>query len=117
MVNDAAVAAGKPLISGAIAQWEGQVGLYHPAGGSACYRCVFPETPPPGMVPSCAEAGVAGPLPGVIGSVMALEAVKWFTGAGENLAGRMLVWDGLYTDARVMRLSRRADCPTCGQNH
>lgn len=113
LVNRAAVSTGKPLIAGAIAQWEGQISLYHPAAGFPCLTCVFPEDPAPGLVPSCAEAGVAGPLPGVIGSIMALEAVKWIAGAGEGLGGRLLVWDGLYGESRVIRVNRRQDCACC----
>jgi molybdopterin/thiamine biosynthesis adenylyltransferase len=117
LVNRAAVAGAKPLIAGALTQWEGQVSLYDPAHGGPCYACVFPVTPDRALVPSCAEAGVAGPLPGVIGSIMALEAVKALTGAGEGLRGRLLIWDGLYAEARVITLRRRADCPVCGAEH
>lgn len=114
MVNRAAVEAGKPLISGAITQWEGQVSLFHPASGAPCYECVFPVRPAPGMVPTCAEAGVAAPLPGVIGSIMAMEAVKQITGAGETLQGRLMIHDALYAETRVIAVKRRADCPVCG---
>lgn len=114
LVNRAAVAAGKPLISGAITQWEGQVGLFHPAAGAPCYECVFPDRPALGLAPSCAEAGVVSPLPGVVGSIMALEAVKWITGAGRGLAGQLLVWDGLWSETRLIRTARRPDCACCG---
>jgi molybdopterin/thiamine biosynthesis adenylyltransferase len=114
MVNATAVRGGKPLIAAAIAQWEGQISLYHPAAGTPCLACVFPKRPAPGLVPTCAEAGVAGPLPGVLGSLMALEAVKHLTAAGETLAGRMLLYDALGAETRVIALSRRADCPVCG---
>jgi molybdopterin/thiamine biosynthesis adenylyltransferase len=113
-VNRWAVGAGKPLISGAITQWEGQIGLYDPAHGGPCYECVFPTRPAPGMVPTCAEAGVAGPLPGVIGSVMALEAVKHLTGAGQGLRGRLMIHDALYAETRMIGVKPRADCPVCG---
>jgi molybdopterin/thiamine biosynthesis adenylyltransferase len=113
LVNRVAAALGKPLIAGALTQWEGQVSLYDPARGGPCYACVFPTAPDRGLVPSCAEAGVAGPLPGVVGSIMALEAVKAVTGAGETLRGRLLIWDGLYAEARVIALRRRPDCPVC----
>jgi len=116
MVNAAAVAAGKPLVSAAITQWEGQISLYHPAGGGPCYECIFPERPSPGLAPSCAEAGVIAPLPGVIGSMMALEAVKYLTGAGATLQGDLLIYDGLWGETRKMKLARRADCAQCG-NH
>lgn len=117
LVNKTCVEAGKPLISGAITQWEGQISLFHPASGSPCYQCVFPERPAPGMVPTCAEAGVAAPLPGVIGAIMAMEAVKWITGAGEGLVGRLMIHDALYAESRVIRIQKRADCPVCGADH
>lgn len=114
LANRTCVALEKPLISGAIAQWEGQVSLFDPARGGPCYQCIFPEAPAPGLAPSCAEAGVVAPLPGVIGSVMALEAIKAITGAGEGLRGQMMIFDGLYGESRKMRLRPRADCPVCG---
>lgn len=114
MVNRVAVETGKPLISAAITQWEGQVSLFHPASGGPCYECVFPTRPAPGMVPTCAEAGVAAPLPGVIGSIMAMEAVKHITGAGETLTGRLMIHDALYAEVRVIGTKRRADCAVCG---
>lgn len=114
LVNRIAAAGGVPLIAAAITQWEGQLSLYDPAHGTPCYQCVFPEAPAPGLVPTCAEAGVAGPLPGVVGSMMALEAVKYITGAGEGLGGRLMIYDALYAEYRVMRVKKRADCPVCG---
>lgn len=114
LANRVAAAQGKPLIGGALTQWEGQVSVWDPARGGPCYECIFPEAPAPGLVPTCAEAGVAGPLPGIVGSVMALEAVKAITGAGEGLRGRMLIWDGLHAEARVIRLKKREGCPVCG---
>lgn len=114
LVNRACVAAGKPLISAAITQWEGQISVYDSAGGTPCYECVFPVRPAPGMVPTCAEAGVAAPLPGVIGSMMAMEAVKYLTGAGEPLIGRLMIHDALYAETRVIGVKKRADCPVCG---
>lgn len=114
MVNRVAVAAGKPLISAAITQWEGQISLYDPARDAPCYQCVFPQAPAPHLAPSCAEAGVVGALPGVVGSMMAMEAIKEITGAGQSLRGRMLIYDALYAENRVMGLKRRADCPVCG---
>ena len=110
-------AAGIPLISAAITQWEGQISLYDPAHGTPCYECIFPTEPAPGLVPSCAEAGVVVPLPGVIGSMMALEAVRHLTGAGRTLAGEMLIYDGLWGETRKSTLEARADCPVCGQSH
>jgi molybdopterin/thiamine biosynthesis adenylyltransferase len=112
-INAACVAAGVPLIAGSIAQWEGQLTIWDPARGAPCMACIFPEAPAQGLAPACAEAGVVGPLPGVIGSMMALEAIKLITGAGEPLRGRMLIFDGLYSENRVMKISRRGDCPVC----
>lgn len=114
LVNRVCARLGKPLISAAITQWEGQISLYDPARGGPCYECVFPERPLPGMVPTCAEAGVAAPLPGVIGSMMAMEAVKYLTGAGEPLRGRLLIHDALYGETRVIGAKRREGCAACG---
>lgn len=116
LTNAAAHRRGIPLVSGAIAQWEGQVSVFHPTGGAPCYQCIFPEAPAEGLAPSCAEAGVIGALAGVIGSVMATEAIKHITGAGQTLAGSMLIQDALWGESRKVRLSPRADCPVCGQN-
>ncbi|MBM2575748.1 molybdopterin-synthase adenylyltransferase MoeB [Jannaschia sp. Os4] len=113
-VNRACVATGVPLVSGAITQWEGQVTLYDPARGAPCLTCLFPKAPAPGMAPTCAEAGVVGALPGVIGSVMALEAIKEVAGAGRGLRGRLMLWDGLDAEVRTVGVARRADCPVCG---
>jgi molybdopterin/thiamine biosynthesis adenylyltransferase len=114
LVNETCVALGLPLIAGAMTQWEGQVSLYHPAKDAPCFACVFPERPDPMLVPSCAEAGVIAPLPGVIGSIMALEAVKHVSGAGASLAGEMLIYDALYGESRKIALKRRAGCAVCG---
>lgn len=114
LVNRICADLGKPLISGAITQWEGQLSLWHPAAGGPCYECVFPTRPAPGLVPTCAEAGVAAPLPGVIGSMMAMEAVKHLTGAGETLRGRLMIHDALFAETRVIGVKRRADCAACG---
>ena len=114
LANRVAVAQGKPLISGALAQWEGQVSVFDPAHGAPCYQCIFPEAPAPGLAPSCAEAGVIAPLPGVVGSMMAVEAVKVIAEAGEPLRGQMLIYDALYGETRKFALKRRADCPVCG---
>ncbi|MEC8796320.1 MAG: molybdopterin-synthase adenylyltransferase MoeB [Pseudomonadota bacterium] len=117
MVNRAAVAAGKPLISAAITQWEGQIGLYDPARDAPCYECVFPKAPAAGLAPSCAEAGVMGALPGVVGSMMAVEAIKDIVDAGQSLRGRLQFYDALYGENRQMTVKRRADCPVCGDVH
>lgn len=116
MVNRVAARLGKPLIAAAITQWEGQIGLYDPARGGACFECVFPERPAPGLVPSCAEAGVIGPLPGVLGAMMAVEAIKVITGAGEGLRGQMLIYDALYSDTRKIATRPRPGCAACGAN-
>ncbi|MBU2959536.1 HesA/MoeB/ThiF family protein [Citreicella sp. C3M06] len=114
LANDAAVAMGKPLISGALSQWEGQISVFAPARGAPCYRCIFPEAPAAGLAPSCAEAGVLGPLPGVIGAMMAVEAVKLIAGAGQPLLGEMLIYDALWGETRKIALKRRTGCATCG---
>ncbi len=114
LVNRLCVAAERPLISAAITQWEGQISLYHPAAGGPCYQCLFPERPAPGLAPSCAEAGVVAPLPGVLGAMMALEAVKHLTGAGATLRGALLIYDGLWGETRRITAQRRPDCPVCG---
>lgn len=117
LVNRICAGIGKPLISAAISQWEGQISLYDPAQGGPCYACVFPERPLPGMVPTCAEAGVAAPLPGVIGAMMAMEAVKQITKAGEGLRGRLLIHDALYAETRIIGTKPRMGCPVCGDIH
>lgn len=114
LVNETAVATKRPLIAAALTQWEGQISVYDPAKGTPCYACVFPQAPDPSLVPSCAEAGVIGPLPGVIGSLMAVEALKLITGAGESLMGRLLIYDALYAQTRTITVKPRADCPVCG---
>jgi len=116
LINRTAVALGKPLISGALSQWEGQLSLFHPSAGGPCYQCIFPEAPAAGLAPSCSEAGVVGPLPGVIGSMMALEAIKQITGAGEGLRGALLIYDGLYGETRRIQLKSTPECPVCGNN-
>ena len=116
LVNNLCVTSGKPLISAAITQWEGQISLYDPVRGGPCFECTFPNRPASGMVPTCAEAGVAAPLPGVIGSMMAVEAIKHLTGAGQTLRGRLMIYDALYADARVIATKRRAGCAACGKH-
>lgn len=112
--NAAAHASGKPLVSGALAQWEGQLSVFDTARGSPCYQCIFSQAPAADLAPSCAEAGVMGPLPGVIGAMMAGEAVKVITGAGTALRGEMLIYDALHGETRKIGLRRREDCPVCG---
>ena len=113
LVNDACVLEKKPLIYGSIFRWEGQVSLFHPPDGP-CYRCLFSEPPPPGLVPNCAEGGVIGVLPGIVGSLQALEAVKWILDVGAPLRGRLLRFDGLAMEFRELALSRDPECPVCG---
>lgn len=114
LVNRACVAAGMPLVSGALSQWEGQISIFDPNRDAPCYECVFPEAPAAHLAPSCAAAGVLGPLPGVIGTMMAVEAVKVITGAGTPLRGTMLIYDALYGESRQFTVKRRAGCPVCG---
>jgi molybdopterin/thiamine biosynthesis adenylyltransferase/rhodanese-related sulfurtransferase len=114
LVNDACVLLGKPYVYGAVDRWEGQVSVFAMPGGP-CYRCLFREPPPPGLVPSCAEAGVLGVLPGIIGAIEATEVVKTILGVGETLAGRLLLFDALALSFREVRLRRNPDCPVCGE--
>ena len=114
VINEAAVATGIPLVSGAISQWEGQLSVFDPADGTPCYACVFPEKPAEGLAPTCAEAGVVGALPGVLGAMMAAEAIKLITGAGSVLKGEMLIYDALNSESRKIRLMRHGDCAVCG---
>ncbi|MGR4862841.1 HesA/MoeB/ThiF family protein [Caulobacter sp. LARHSG274] len=108
-VSDACLAEGKPLVSGALGRWTGQVGVFH---GRPCYRCLVPEIPPDAE--TCALVGVVGALAGVIGSTMALEAVKVITGAGEPLSGRLLIYDALAAEARTVRIGADPGCSSCG---
>jgi len=112
LVNETCQKLGKPLIAAALTQWEGQISTY--VQGGPCYACVFPKAPDSKLAPSCAEAGVAGPLPGVIGAMMAVEAVKEITGAGEGLSGSMLIYDALYAQTRHIKITRNKNCTVCG---
>jgi molybdopterin/thiamine biosynthesis adenylyltransferase/rhodanese-related sulfurtransferase len=113
LVNDACVLLGKPNIYGSIFRFHGQVSVFSPPAGP-CYRCLYPEPPPPDLVPSCAEGGVLGVLPGVIGSLQATEAIKLILAKGESLIGRMLLYDALEMKFREVRLERDPNCPLCG---
>ena len=112
LVNDACVLAGVPNVYGSVFRFEGQVSVFATEGGP-CYRCAYPTPPPPGQVPSCAEGGVLGVLPGLVGSVQATEAVKVLLGLGEPLVGRLLLIDALATDFRTLALRKNPDCPVC----
>jgi adenylyltransferase/sulfurtransferase len=115
LINDACVMAKKPLVDGSIFQFEGQATIFYPGRGP-CYRCLFPEPPPPGAAPSCAEAGVLGVLPGLVGCVQALEAMKLILGAGRPLIGRMIHFDTLTTEVRVLKLRRDPNCLVCSDH-
>ena len=116
LANDAAYLLGKPLVYGAIYRFEGQMTVFDAAHGHGCYRCLFPTPPPPGAVPSCAEAGVFGVLPGIIGSLMAFETIKYVLGIGDSLVGRLLVFEGMDMSFRTLNLRRNPECPLCGDN-
>ena len=115
LVNDACVLLGKPNCYGSIFRFEGQASVFGAPGGP-CYRCLYPEPPPPGLVPSCAEGGVLGVLPGVVGTIQATEAVKLIMGAGEPLIGRFLIYDALRMRFRELKLRKDPDCPVCGEH-
>lgn len=115
LVNDACVMTGKPNVHGSIFQFEGQASVFAPGRGP-CYRCLFPEPPPPGAAPSCQEAGVLGVLPGIIGCVQALETIKLILGKGKPLIGRMMYFDTLSMEVRIHRLRKDPDCPVCGEH-
>jgi adenylyltransferase/sulfurtransferase len=114
--NDASVMLGKPNVYGSIFRFEGQVTVFSPKDGGPCYRCLYPEPPPPGLVPSCAEGGVLGVLPGVVGTIQATEAIKVLAGIGEPLIGRLMLYDALSMRFRELKLRRDPNCPVCGDN-
>ncbi|HEX5963040.1 MAG TPA: molybdopterin-synthase adenylyltransferase MoeB, partial [Gemmatimonadales bacterium] len=115
LVNDACVLLDKPNVYGSIFRFEGQASLFYAAKGP-CYRCLYSEPPPPGLVPSCAEGGVLGVLPGIIGSIQALETIKWIIGAGSSLLGRLVLFDALKLRFRELELRKDPACPICGPN-
>ncbi len=115
LVNDACVMKNKTLVHGSIYRFEGQVTVFKPFDGP-CYRCLYPEPPPPGMVPNCQEGGVLGVLAGVIGNLQVVEVLKLVIGIGETLIGKLLIYDALNTEFRNLRLRRDADCPVCSEN-
>ena len=114
LVNDACYLLNKPLVDGSILIFDGQATVFIP--GQGCYRCLFPAPPPPGMVPNCAEAGVLGALTGLVGSIQATEALKYFLGIGESLSSRLLLIDALSMSFREVKLKRNPACPLCGDN-
>jgi adenylyltransferase/sulfurtransferase len=116
LTNDASVLLGKPNVYGSIFRFEGQATVFSPKDGGPCYRCLYPEPPPPGLVPSCAEGGVLGVLPGVIGTIQATEAIKLLTGIGEPLTGRLMLYDALAMRFRELKLRRNPECPVCGEH-
>lgn len=115
LVNDASVLLGKPYVYGSIFRFDGQVSVFGAPGGP-CYRCLFSEPPPPDLVPNCAEAGVLGVLPGLVGSLQALEAIKWILGIGESMVGRLLLVDALRMRFREIALRQDPECAVCGPN-
>jgi adenylyltransferase/sulfurtransferase len=113
LVNDACVLLGKPNAFGAVFRFEGQASVFATKSGP-CYRCIYPEPPPPGLVPSCAEAGVFGVLPGIVGTIQATETIKLVLGVGETLVGRLLVYDAMRMAFRELKVPKDPDCPVCG---
>ncbi|MEA3335203.1 MAG: molybdopterin-synthase adenylyltransferase MoeB [Chloroflexota bacterium] len=122
LVNDACHFLRKPLVDASIFMFEGQVTVYHPGSPEEgieqgpCYRCLYPDPPPPGEVPSCAEAGVLGVLPGIVGSIQAVEAIKLILGKGESLIGRLLLFDAMDMSFHTLNVRRDSECPVCGSN-
>ena len=115
LINDACVMLGKPIVHGSIFQFDGQVTVLYPGKGP-CYRCVFPEPPPAGLAPSCQEAGVFGVLPGIIGTIQAVEAIKILLDIGDSLIGTLLLFDALTMNFNRMKLRQDENCPMCGAN-
>jgi sulfur-carrier protein adenylyltransferase/sulfurtransferase len=115
LVNDACVLLGKPNVYGSIFRFEGQASVFYAREGP-CYRCLYSEPPPPGLVPSCAEGGVLGVLPGIIGCIQALETIKWILGAGDTLVGRLVLFDALKLRFRELKLRKDPNCPVCGEH-
>jgi molybdopterin/thiamine biosynthesis adenylyltransferase len=114
LLADACVAARKTLITAAVLRFEGQLSTFKPHEGGPCYRCLYPEPPPEGLVPSCSEAGILGSVTGVMGTLQATEVVKEITGIGKSLAGYLLVWNALDAEFRKIRLKKDPACPVCG---
>jgi len=115
LINDACVLMNKVNIHGSIFRFEGQATVFDPKNGP-CYRCLYPEPPPPGLVPNCQEGGVLGVLAGIIGNIQAVETLKLVLGIGESLSGKLLIYDALNTEFRKLKLKRDVNCPVCGDN-
>jgi adenylyltransferase/sulfurtransferase len=115
LINDACVMTGKTNVHGSMFRFEGQATVFKPKVGP-CYRCLYPEPPPPGLVPNCQEGGVLGVLPGIIGSIQAVETLKMILGIGTTLVGTLLIYDALNTEFRKLKLKRDVNCPVCGDN-
>ena len=116
LLNDACLAAGVPLVAGALSRFEGQLTTIVPGDGRPCYRCLFPETPDPSLTPRCEEAGILGAVAGVIGTLQAVETLKLILGLGEPLAGRLMLYDALSASMQEVRYRRRPDCDSCGDH-
>lgn len=112
LINEVSLALNLPLVSGAIGRFDGQVSLFNSGPDTPCYQCLVPAIPPHAQ--TCSEVGVVGALAGIVGSMMALETIKWVTGAGQNLSGRLWVFDGLSSESRTVKLSKDPNCPVCG---
>lgn len=115
LINDACVMSGKTNVHGSLFRFEGQVSVFKPKEGP-CYRCLYPEPPPPGLVPNCQEGGVLGVLPGIIGSLQAVETLKLILGIGDPLIGKLLIYDALTTEFRKLKLKRDVNCPVCSEH-
>jgi adenylyltransferase/sulfurtransferase len=116
LVADACALARRTLVSAAVLRFDGQLSVFKPHEGGPCYRCLHPAPPPPGLVPSCGEAGILGAVTGVMGTLQATETLKEILGIGESLSGRLLIWDALAARMRTIRLPRDPDCPLCGEH-
>jgi adenylyltransferase/sulfurtransferase len=116
LLADACVLARRTLVSAAVLRFEGQLSVFKPHAGGPCYRCLYPEPPPPGLVPSCSQAGILGVVPGVMGTLQATEVLKEILGIGESMAGRLLIWDALASRFRTVRLHPDPNCAACGPN-
>ncbi len=119
LLNDVCVQMKRTLVSAALLRFDGQLGVFKPQAGPAypCYRCVFPDEPPPDLIPRCETAGILGAVAGIMGSLQATEVLKEILGLGDTLAGRLMLYDGLSSQIRIVKVKRRPDCPSCGSAH